>query len=74
MSDPTADRKLTTPVHPDEGGSKEAKAHPVVLLVDDDGAARGLVVTSLKDLAGRTLSAKNGRNGEKSLLALPLAV
>ncbi len=37
MSDPTSGRKLTTP---DEGGWKEEKAYPVVLLVDDDGAAR----------------------------------
>ena len=47
MSDSTADRKVTTPGRPDEGGSKEAKAHPVVLLVDDDGATLALVATSL---------------------------
>ena len=58
MSDPTAGKKLTTP---DESGSKEEKAYPVVLLVDDDGAALALMAASLKGLAGRTLLAKNGR-------------
>jgi hypothetical protein len=60
MSDSTADRKPTTPGRPDEGGSKEAKVHAVVLLVDDDGAALALMATSLKCLAGRTFLAKNG--------------
>jgi hypothetical protein len=61
MSDSTADRKVTTPGRPDEGGSKEAKAHPVVLLVDDDGATLALMATSLKGLAGRTLLARMAR-------------
>jgi two-component system sensor histidine kinase EvgS len=69
MSDSTADRKLTTPGRPDEGGSNEAKARPVVLLVDDDGAALTLMATSLKGLAGRTLLAKNGEEALEMLQA-----
>ena len=71
MSDSTADRKVTTPGRPDEGGSKEAKAHPVVLLVDDDGAALALMATSLKGLAGRTLLAKNGEEALEIVQAEP---
>jgi len=69
MSDPTTDRKLPTPGHPDEGGSKEA--HPVVLLVDDDGATLALMATSLKGLAGRTLLAKNGEEALEIVQAEP---
>jgi CheY-like chemotaxis protein len=71
MSDSTADRKPTTPGRPDDGGSKEAKAHPVVLLVDDDGATLALMATSLKGLAGRTLLAKNGEEALEVLQAEP---
>jgi CheY-like chemotaxis protein len=71
MSDSTADRKVTTPGRPDEGGSKEAKAHPVVLLVDDDGATLALMATSLKGLAGRTLLAKNGEEALEIVQAEP---
>jgi CheY-like chemotaxis protein len=67
MPDSTAE--LTTPGRPDEGGSKEAR--PVVLLVDDDGAALALMATSLKGLVGRTLLAKNGEEALEMLQAEP---
>jgi len=43
----------------------------VVLLVDDDGAALALMATSLKGLAGRTLSAKNGEEALEMLQQEP---
>jgi CheY-like chemotaxis protein len=69
MSDSTAGGKLTPPGRPDEGGSKEAR--PVVLLVDDDGAALALMATSPKGLAGRTLLAGNGEEAHEMPQAEP---
>jgi PleD family two-component response regulator len=71
MSDSTADGKLITQGRPDEGESKEAKARPVMLLVDDDGATLALMATSLKLLDGRTLLAKNGEEALEILHAEP---
>jgi two-component response regulator (ARR-A family) len=71
MSDSTADGKLTIQGRPDEGESKEAKARPVMLLVDDDGATLALMATSLKLLDGRTLLAKNGEEALEILYAEP---
>ncbi len=59
MSGSTSDNKLTSG-HQGEEVSKEAKARPMVLLVDDDGAALALLAASLRRLGLRILSATNG--------------
>jgi CheY-like chemotaxis protein len=70
MCDPTSDKKLT-PDHPDKGASKEAKARPVILLVDDDSAALTLMAASLNRLGLRIFSAANGEKALEVLQAKP---